>query len=296
MIRLCAFSDEAADDLKEQADALIRHDVSLTELRSVNKKNVRDLTVREAKEIAAYLSGRGIAVWAVGSPLGKIPLAAADRAYLDVVSHVCELARALGTDKVRAFSFYDAYAERGRMLELCHAMAERAAQWGVTLCHENEKAIFGDTAKRVAELMDELTEWKFVYDPANFLQVGERAEDTLPLAARCLYFHIKDVIAQSGELVPAGWGDGQIGRLVAEYAAGDKTLTIEPHLTVFSGYAAIDGSEMKHKFTFASREEAFGAAVTALKELLAHQGFRRRAGGVYERQASSDVKGAGRHG
>ena len=108
MIRLCAFSDEAAKDLAGQADALERNKIKLTELRSVDGKNVRDLSLREAREIARYLDGRGIRVWSLGSPLGKIDLAAADEKYLDTVSHVCEVARELGTDKVRAFSFFHA--------------------------------------------------------------------------------------------------------------------------------------------------------------------------------------------
>lgn len=273
MIRLCAFSDEAAKDLAGQADALQRHAISLTELRSVDGKNVRDLTLREGRQIGEYLSGRGIAVWSVGSPLGKVDLAAADEKYLDVVSHVCELARELGTDKVRAFSFFHAYGERNRVLDVCNAMAERAAALGVTLYHENEKEIYGDTAARVRELMAGLSGWKFVYDPANFIQVGERAEDTLPLAAKCDYFHIKDVVAATGELVPAGYGDGDIAGLIG-YAKADTVLTVEPHLALFEGYAGIDHSEMKHKFVYHSRGEAFDAAVGAIKGVLEQCGYR----------------------
>ena len=272
MIRLCAFSDEAAKDLAGQADALERNKIRLTELRSVDGKNVRDLTLREAREIARYLEGRGISVWSVGSPLGKIDLAAADEKYLDTVSHVCELARELGTDKVRAFSFFHAYGERSQVIDYCNAMAERAAALGVTLYHENEKEIYGDTAARVRELMAGLRGWKFVYDPANFLQVGERAEDTLPLAGNCAYFHIKDVIAATGELVPAGFGDGEIVRLM-DYTHGDKTLTLEPHLALFESFSQIDGGEMKHKFIFRNREEAFDAAATALKNILEQCGY-----------------------
>lgn len=272
MIRLCAFSDEAAADLAGQADALERNGIRMTELRSVGGKNVRDLSLREAKEIRAYLAGRGISVWSVGSPLGKIDLAAADEAYLDVAEHVCELAAALGTDKVRAFSFFHAYGEKNRVLDVCNAMAERARRWGVTLYHENEKEIYGDTAARVRELMEGLEGWKFVYDPANFLQVGERAEDTLPLAERCEYFHIKDVIAATGELVPAGYGDGAIDRLIG-YAHGNKTLTLEPHLALFESFREIDGGELKHKFVYRSRSEAFDAAVGALRALLERQDY-----------------------
>jgi hypothetical protein len=51
MIRLCAFSDEAGSSLKEQIDALKRNNISLMELRSIDKKNVADFTIEEAKNI-----------------------------------------------------------------------------------------------------------------------------------------------------------------------------------------------------------------------------------------------------
>ena len=124
------------------------------------------------------------------------------------------------------------------------------------------------------EVMDNVPGLKFVYDPANYIQVGERADDTLPLFhARTDYFHIKDVVAETGELVPAGYGDGQIARLI-DMIADDKVLTVEPHLAIFDGFAQIDGSEMKHKFRFQSNGEAFDAAVGALRTLLAAAGYR----------------------
>jgi hypothetical protein len=92
------------------------------------------------------------------------------------------------------------------------------------------------------------------------------------------YFHIKDVISATGELVPAGYGDGRIGELVARIT-DDKVLTLEPHLAVFEGYSEIDGSEMKNKFCYATNDEAFDAAVSALKKVLAEQGYVEKDGG-----------------
>ena len=51
MIKLCAFSDEAASSLTGQIQALKRNGITLTELRSVDGKNVKDLTIDEAKAI-----------------------------------------------------------------------------------------------------------------------------------------------------------------------------------------------------------------------------------------------------
>lgn len=206
-IRLCAFSDEAADSIDGQIAALKRNEISLTELRSVDKKNVSLFTEAEAAEYARKLNGEGITVWSVGSPLGKTDISIGEKEWTESVKRICGIANALGTERVRAFSFFHAYGQGGRVIERMNRAAEIAKTFGVTLCHENEKDVYGDVYDRVLELMETLGGWKFIYDPANFIQVGERAERTLPLANSCEYFHIKDVISKTGELVPAGEGD-----------------------------------------------------------------------------------------
>ena len=165
------------------------------------------------------------------------------------------------------------------MIEYLNRMVELASSFGVTLCHENEKGIYGDNAERVEDLMRSVPNLQFVYDPANFLQVGERAEQTLErFSSRCTYFHIKDVLMETGELVPAGCGDGDIPRLLELNAYRDTVLTLEPHLKIFGAYTEIDGEEMKHRFHFSDNAEAFDAAANALKGLLLESGYRGRSG------------------
>ena len=86
------------------------------------------------------------------------------------------------------------------------------------------------------------------------------------------------MIFETGELVPAGYGDGDIGRLVA-MINDDKVLTIEPHLAIFDGYATIDDEKMKNKFHFSSNNEAFDAAVNAIKDVLKKEGYVESNGG-----------------
>ena len=71
MIRLCAFADEAATDLDGQIAALKRERIPCVELRSVDGKNVADISEEEAQGYAARLREAGIEVWSIGSPLGK---------------------------------------------------------------------------------------------------------------------------------------------------------------------------------------------------------------------------------
>lgn len=268
MIKLSAFSDEASSSLQGQISALQRNGISYTELRSIDGVNVKDFTIAYAKEVQKQFLDNGISVWAIGSPIGKVDINVNFAEYLDVFKHVLELANVLNTDKIRMFSFFNAYNDENKVFEYLSKMVEIARNYGVFLCHENEKEVFGDTAERVEKLMKNVDGLKFVYDPANFVQVGEKAEKTLDLFhAKSEYFHVKDVIEKTEELVPAGYGDGNILELIKRIEK-DTVLTLEPHLAVFAGYASIDNTVMKNKFEFKNNDEAFDFAVASLKALL----------------------------
>ncbi len=279
MIKLSAFADEAASDLNGQIATLKRNGIPYIELRCIDKKNVADFTIDEAKEYARRFEEADIAVWSIGSPLGKADITVDIDEYIKKVRHVCALANVFKTDKIRAFSFFKAYEEKEKVFDYMNRMAEVAKEYGVTLYHENEKEVYGDTLSRVQEIRENVRGWKFIYDPANFVQVGEKADDTLgALHSVTDYFHIKDVIAATDELVPAGCGDGKIDELIARIT-DDKVLTLEPHLAVFDAFATIDNTEMKHKFHFKDNAEAFDTAVKAVKELLATAGYKEINGG-----------------
>ena len=278
MIRLCAFSDEAGNSLKEQIEALKRNSISLMELRSIDKKNVADFTIEEAKEYQKIMEENEISVWSIGSPIGKVDIEVDFDEYLKKVEHVCKLANVFKVDKIRMFSFFKAYEKEEKVFEYLRKMIEVANKYNVYLYHENEKDIYGDTLVRVKRIMDNIDGLKYIYDPANYLQCNEKAKDTIEaFFNKTDYFHIKDVISETGQLVPAGYGDGMIEELLSK-TKDDKTLTLEPHLTVFDSFKSIDNTEMKHKFTYNNANEAFDAAVKALKEILIKLGYKEENG------------------
>ena len=281
MIRICAFSDEASSSLQGQIAAMQRNHIFLTELRSVEGKNVKDLTPDQATQIKAELDAAGISVWSIGSPLGKVDITVDIDEYLQTVAHVCELANVFGCKRIRMFSFFGAYDQPQRVYEYLSRMVEVADRYGVYMCHENEKDIFGDTLDRVKLLQQNVPGLKLVYDPANFLQCEQSPEQTLPaLHSSTDYFHIKDVICATGEIVPAGDGDGNIEKLIEMIDADrDTVLTLEPHLRAFVGYAQIDHSEMKNRYTFENNDQAFDAATNALVNLLQKCGYKQGNGG-----------------
>lgn len=277
-IILSAFSDEAGLSLKDQINALKINSIPYSEVRSIDGVNVADFTTQRAKEYIKEFEDNGLGVWAIGSPLGKEEITVDFNKYLDKVKHVCEIANVMKTDKIRAFSFFNAYNEKSKVFDYMNEMARVAKEYGVTMYHENEKDIYGDTLERVLEIMNTFKGWKFVYDPANYIQVGEKADDTISACvSRTDYFHVKDVISKTEELVPAGYGDGKILDVVS-MIEGEKVFTLEPHLRIFDSYKKIDNFELKTKFEFKSNIEAFNAAVKAFKELLIKAGYAQKDG------------------
>jgi sugar phosphate isomerase/epimerase len=268
MIELCAFSDEAGKSLEEQIAALKRNGINKTELRSVSGVNISKISVEEAKKIQKELSQNQISVFSIGSPLGKVDINLDFESYLEnECRHVFTIANIFKTDKVRVFSFYNAYDKEELVFQYMRRMCSLAAEYGVSLYHENEKDIYGDVKERIEKLFFSVPELKMVYDPANFILCGESADKTLPLVKMAGYLHIKDAILESGEIVPAGEGDGKISEVIKN-AKGDITATIEPHLKVFDGYATLDAHELKNKFSFKDNNEAFDAAVSAFKKII----------------------------
>lgn len=274
MIKLSAFADESDNSLEGQIAALKRNGISLLEIRNINGKNVMELTDEEAKEIRARLDEEGLKVWSIGSPIYKKDINLPAEAHLADARRGCELAKILGAENIRIFSFYNAETAHDKMLDLLKKIVVIGNEYGIRMCHENDKGLYGDNLARTKEVLDATPGLYSVYDPANFLQVGEKAEDTLEaLADRAYYFHIKDVVAETGELVPAGYGDGNLLGLV-ERIKGDKVLTVEPHLKIFGGYVLNDKTVLKTKFHFESNVEAFDAAVAAIKKILAQAGYK----------------------
>lgn len=275
MIYLSAFADEASSSLEGQIAALHRNQISYIEVRSLDGVNISGISEQKAKEYAERFAKEKIRVWSIGSPIGKIELSCNFEAYKEKINHVCRLAKIFGTDKIRIFSFFDAHENEDRVFMYLQEMVKMAAEYGVRLYHENEKKIYGDTHERVLNLYKNVEGLGFVYDPANYIEVGADVRlALLELYDKTDYFHVKDLVALTGERVPAGHGDALIKELVDCIGAEDCVMTLEPHLTVFEGYAEIDGAELKSKFCYADADEAFDAAADSLKNVIMSRGYK----------------------
>ncbi len=274
---LSAFADEFSDDFSEQLQVLKNNDFSYIELRHANGKNVSEFTRGEVSELRKRLSDSGIRVSSIGSPIGKVRLDENLKAHFETAERVFETAEFLGAKYVRIFSFYSA---EGRKIEerksevfaALEQIVKISEKYHVTICHENEAKIYGESPERCAEIAAYFGgKIRSVFDMGNFVLDGFD-----PFAAYRLllpyieYFHIKDALF-AGAVVPAGKGEAQIRRILNDFKAQakkDTFITLEPHLQTFAGLNALVGKSFENPYRYENQKVAFLDAVSHLKNLL----------------------------
>ena len=275
--KLSAFADEYSPVFDKQLEGLKKNGVSLIEIRGVDGTGIADISLEKAKEVKEKLDKAGIGVSAIGSPLGKIKITDDMAPHLESLRHVIEIARILDTKRIRMFSFYmpegeDPKKYRGEVFHRLEQMLTIAEDAGIELCHENEKGIYGDTPERCADLFKYFgCRLKGVFDPANFLNVGA---EPYPhgyelLHSYMTYFHIKD--ADGLTIYPAGMGKGRIPEIIEKIREdfdGEMILTVEPHLTAFIGLDKLENTKGKIEKPYTDSEEAFGVAVSAIRNII----------------------------
>jgi sugar phosphate isomerase/epimerase len=269
---LTGFADEISPDPQAQLATLAAESISHLELRSAWSVNVADFTAEHLAAFRAVVDEAGVRVSAIGSPIGKIAVGAPLGPELDRMRRVADVAGELGTSLVRVFSFFIPAGQppgqyRGEVIDRMGALTRIAEERGLTLAHENEKEIYGDLPGRCADLITAVGSpaLQATFDPANFVQCGVRPfSDAYGLLRPHLaYLQVKDALAATGEVVPAGQGDGQLPETLAalreEGFAG--FMSLEPHLAQAGRFGGFSGP----------RE--FVRAAQALKFLLNEQGI-----------------------
>jgi sugar phosphate isomerase/epimerase len=278
--QIYAFADEASPIIDKQIIAMRRNGLQGLEIRNVDGESVAAISLDKAREVRAKMDAAGLKVWSIGSPSGKIDIEKDDfNAHMDTLRHVIEVAKILGAENIRMFSFYIPAGKnpadyRAEVLRRLHIMADAAEGTGVTLCHENEKGIYGDMANRCLEILEAEPRIAGVFDPANFVQCGQDTWEAWKLlGSKIKYMHIKDALFKDNSVVPAGKGDGQVDKILKAFLEnGGECLTVEPHLTVFDALKTLEREGEKSRvggaYAYPSSDAAFDAACQALRELL----------------------------
>lgn len=276
---LSAFADEVSSDFTKQLDYLKSRDIAYLEPRNINGTGVAALSLEEAKNAKKMLDTYHIGVSSVGSPIGKISVEDDFAEHIRLFEHVMDIAEIFETKNIRMFSFFypkntDVHAHRAAVLARLELLLELAEKRGLTLCHENEKAIYGEAPEDCLDLMKHFDgRLKSVLDMGNFAFCQkDPMKGYEALAPYLAYIHIKDAFYDT-RIVPAGQGDGRVFDILHayhQYTDNDVFLTLEPHLTVFDGLNKLSNlDDIKVQNAYATPEEAFDAALAALRDILA---------------------------
>ncbi|WP_243232874.1 sugar phosphate isomerase/epimerase [Microbacterium sp. CIAB417] len=239
---LSGFGDEVDPDPRIQCAVLLALGAQHIEVRSAWGINIVDLDDERLAELAGIIRENGLGVSAIASPIGKSDLTAPVEEELARLDRALRAADVLGSRYIRIFSFWQPEGEpveqmREEVMSRIALFAQRAQAAGVTLLHENEKHIYGDTPERVLDIVRTVGSpaLRLAWDNANFVQVGVRpfTEAFALLAPYVEYLQVKDARFDTGDVVPAGDGDGELAETVA--GLRDRGFTgfasLEPHLT-----------------------------------------------------------------
>lgn len=264
---LTGFGDEIHSDPVVQIAGLQALGASHIEVRGAWETNVLALSDEQVDRLAAILAERSMGVSAIASPIGKVDVSLSVEYEVERLERAIAVARRLGTGNVRLFSFYrgeglSAESIRDDVLTRMHALAGVAERNNITLLHENEKDIYGDTPERVLDIIESVgsPRLRVAWDSANFVQVGVQHpfRDGYPLLAPYIeYVHIKDARFGTGEVTPAGEGDGELRETIEALATAGFAgfASLEPHLSSASHMGGFSGPY------------AFGVAARAFRRL-----------------------------
>ena len=273
---ISGFSDEIDENIDIQFQTLKELGIQYFEPRGINGKNIADLTDDEVMKLLAAMKKYGIRASSIGSPIGKIGIRENFEPHFEKFKRVIEIAKMLGTEYIRMFSFYIPEGQnpdlfRGEVTFRLVKMITYAKSQNVVLLHENEKGIYGDTAKRCHDLFDALysPNFKAVFDPANFIQCGEDTKNAYEILSPYIaYMHIKDA-KNDGSVVPAGHGNGNIEYILNKLAENDYFgfLSLEPHLGSFSGLENLETDDKMLELEKSSKEK-FELAYNSVKAII----------------------------
>lgn len=276
MIRLSAFADEISPDLLEQIAVLKSEGIHALELRGVWHTNVLDLTDAQVALVRKTLTDHQIAVSSIGSPIGKVPIDSLFEDHLRRFERALALAQVFETPYIRIFSFYppvhgqndpapDPASYRDAVLAALRELTARARSAGVTLLHENEKDIYGDTIPRCVDLLRSIDDAHFqaILDPANFIQCGQTPYPDAYAAVHpwLRYVHVKDALLD-GSVVAAGHGASRWPDILHDLRdeGYDGYFSLEPHLSSAGKFQGFSGPDL-----FRTASQAFQTLLRALE-------------------------------
>ena len=268
---LSAFGDEIDDDLDVQLRLLTELGIGHLELRKAWGIRVLELGDSQVTKVKDSCDRYSVAVSCIGSPIGKSPIHGPLDVVLEDLERAFEIAEAVGTNRIRLFSFYtpeddgDGQPERHieRAVSRLARLASLAERRAMLLLLENEAGLVGDTPERCQAILEgvDSPSLRFVWDTGNFPHAGvaRAAELGWPLVGSYLaHVQVKDAMLSDRTITVAGQGDGRVPELLARLRDAGYLgfLALEPHLRHAGPRGGYSGPE------------GMRVAVAALRELM----------------------------
>jgi L-ribulose-5-phosphate 3-epimerase len=255
---IAAITDEFSPDISAAVNSMSEIGMAAAELRMVFGKNIIDLSDEELARAMEIVTGKGLKIISIASPLLKCVLPNApeidSRFQQDIFAskhtfedqprltdRAFEIAKRAGARIVRVFSYWRTVEPEkcfDRVAMALRALAEKAAKHGLIVGLENEHACNIATAAETARVLAAVDHpnLQVVWDPCNALVSGEspfpEGYRRLPVK-RIVHVHAKDCFVNDhkptfGPLGECGidWR-GQIRALVADGYNG--YISLETH-------------------------------------------------------------------
>lgn len=248
MIKLGVFSDEVSQDLMRAIALAKEFNLNGLEIRSVWDKPPQTLDHALAARIRDALDDGGLECYSIASPFFKCELDSEEqyKQHMDILRHCIRLARTLGTNNVRGFTFWrkdsPSFEEaRDRIIEKFREPVSIVEGEGIHLCIENESSTYLASGIKLRKLIDDIgsPNIRVTWDPCNCLfdraceapypDGYEAVKDVLGLV------HVKDARKvedeRIGEHVPIGEGDAMLKPLFSRLKEDGYNgyLSLETH-------------------------------------------------------------------
>lgn len=268
--RLGVLSDEVSPNFEKAVNWAAEQGLKHVEVRVVNGINVSELADAQIVEIRKVVEDHGLYVSAIASPLFKCALEPkrlvesgdtfgqkeqSVEEHFNKLHRVIEIAKLLGTPRIRIFSFWretDPQQHSDEVVRHLKKAGKIAVKEGVILLLENEPSCNGGFAAEVAALVSAVDSpsVRGLWDPGNEAYGAREAFPSgyLSMKSTLAHVHLKDAyIRQDGtaKCVPLGSGNVALAAQIKALEADgyDGLYTIETHF-VPEGGSQLTGTRM----------------------------------------------------
>lgn len=243
----CGIGDEAGRTLEQQTAAISGLGWQLIELRSVDGVPVAELDDAAFEACFEGLQTSGLTTACVDSKIANWsrPVSQGIEQDLRELDRLSSRCAALGTRYVRVMSYpNDGWDEKSWGTEVIRRMrllAERAADYGLVLLHENCSGWAGSSASRMLRLLEEVDSpaLRLLFDTGNGAAYHYRSYDVLAELLRqspgsVAHVHVKDAVGEGEDAAYTLPGEGEsevadcLSLLLDHCFTG--VWSIEPHL------------------------------------------------------------------